>query len=843
VAGALACALAAGAQPLATRGPVLVSFHAAAYPPAALSGGREADVPCDLRIAADGSVVVASCEGPDPVFSRAARDSLLQARFSPASRNGVPIPAQIQFVYRFALAAVRLPEPPEMAASATVAGEVLAGGVRLSIPGADVIAQGVGVAATSDAHGRFALKLPPGHHVLVASAPEYAPEQIETDVAADGRAEIRFHLRRVSVADLSAVVPGERNRQGPTRETIVREELRNVPGSQDDPIRVVENLPGLARIPFSGGQLIVRGAQPQDTGAFIDGQRIPVLYHLLQGPSVVGEESVDRIDFYPGGAGVYFGRTLSGVVNVTSRRGDPERLHGSLAADLNKSSAFLQGPLGESTQFAVGGRRSYVNPIVQFMLRPGEEVSLPVYWDYQARVDHRFSDRDHGTLLVFGSGDSVDVVGATRGSVPLLSGRSISFHRARLSWDRRVSDRLSFTVEPVAGWDVSDESDSGLGAGALARPQRSHETTLSAGLRAGAVYRARPELELRTGIDASLDRISYTLDQLYDQQLRSLGAPNAEETKLVGVKSFRGIGTFAESELRLGRFRFTPGLRIETLGWTGRTFVAFDPRVWVRFLADDSTTFHAYAGLYHQSPTAEQLDPLAGNPRLLPERAEQYGVGVERKIGPLWTIRAEGYLNRRSSLVFPAEARANGDGTYDNPLQLNSGIARSYGLELLVRRELSARVYGWIAYSLSKSRELARPGAAWQPTIYDQPHILTLLVGYRPSPYVELSGRFRLASGNPVSAAQSAVFNADSGTYTPTLLPFGAVRLPTFIQLDFELNNIWAADDYRFSLYVDFENVLGRRNSEQLVYDYRYAASDTVHGTPLLATIGGRLSF
>jgi hypothetical protein len=216
---------------------------------------------------------------------------------------------------------------------------------------------------------------------------------------------------------------------------------------------------------------------------------------------------------------------------------------------------------------------------------------------------------------------------------------------------------------------------------------------------------------------------------------------------------------------------------------------------------------------------------------------------VERKFGPLWTVHVEGYLNRRRSLVFPAEPRANPDGTYDNPLQLNSGIAHSYGMELLIRRELSARVYGWIAYSLSRSRELPAPGAAWRPTIYDQPHILTVLIGYRPSPYLELSGRFRLASGNPVSAAQSAVFNADSGAYTPTLLPFGAVRLPPFVQLDFELNNIWAADEYRFSLYVDFENVLGRRNAEALVYDFRYAASDTVHGTPLLASIGGRLSF
>ena len=41
---------------------------------------------------------------------------------------------------------------------------------------------------------------------------------------------------------------------------------------------------------------------------FIGGEPIPVLYHFLAGPSVFTYNLIDKIDFYPGGFGVRYGR-------------------------------------------------------------------------------------------------------------------------------------------------------------------------------------------------------------------------------------------------------------------------------------------------------------------------------------------------------------------------------------------------------------------------------------------------------------------------------------------------------------------------------------------------------
>src|SRR5207244_8572286 len=120
----------------------------------------------------------------------------------------------------------------------------------------------------------------------------------------------------------------------------------------------VQNLPGLARAPFLGGALLVRGSPPQDTGTYLDGHRIPQLYHFLGGPSVINEQLLDRIDFYPGGYGAVYGRNLTGAIDVGTRKGDAQGLHGEIDLGMYEGLAFIEGPVDSGTQFAVAARRS-----------------------------------------------------------------------------------------------------------------------------------------------------------------------------------------------------------------------------------------------------------------------------------------------------------------------------------------------------------------------------------------------------------------------------------------------------------------------------------------------------
>src|SRR4029077_17160500 len=132
-----------------------------------------------------------------------------------------------------------------------------------------------------------------------------------------------------------------------TKQTLSKVELTTVPGTLGDPLRVVQSLPGVARAPYGLGVLIVRGANPNDTGAFIDTLNVPHLYHFLVGPSVIAANLVEKLDFFPGGFGARYGRFSGGLLDVTLRTDVGHELHGSVDLNVLDASAFFEGPVGD----------------------------------------------------------------------------------------------------------------------------------------------------------------------------------------------------------------------------------------------------------------------------------------------------------------------------------------------------------------------------------------------------------------------------------------------------------------------------------------------------------------
>src|SRR5437763_382750 len=299
--------------PELTRAPSLIEFHPADYPPERLARGEEADVGCLVEIDAEGSVanvVVERSAAPD--FDAAAVAAIRSFRFSPAEIDGKPAAVRIRYVYHFVVRKEPAPAP-DHAEDATLRGTVLEAGTRRPIAGADVFAGDA--RASTDVQGRFELRVPPGEIEVHAAAPGFAESRRRGRFEARGSADLTFYLRRTEVGEYSAVVEGSRPENSPTRHTLRHEELVNVPGSLNDPLRVIQDLPGLNRAPFLGGALLVRGTPPADTGIYFDGQRFPILYHFLGGPSVINEQLLDRIDFSPRGHGAYHARNLTAAID------------------------------------------------------------------------------------------------------------------------------------------------------------------------------------------------------------------------------------------------------------------------------------------------------------------------------------------------------------------------------------------------------------------------------------------------------------------------------------------------------------------------------------------------
>jgi len=197
-----------------------------------------------------------------------------------------------------------------------------------------------------------------------------------------------------------------------SKRVLSREEVEHIPGSYGDPLRVIQNLPGVARQPFLGGQLVIRGASANDSQVYLDGETLPSLFHFVGGPSVISEKFIDDVAYYPGGFGVAYGLATAGVVDIHSRLPEAKQFHGKASIDLGQAQLYLEIPIGDRTTIQIAGRRSYIDAILPLVLklapqRSGTTVTAltPVYYDYQFRLTHKTLSFGEFSLFIFGSDD------------------------------------------------------------------------------------------------------------------------------------------------------------------------------------------------------------------------------------------------------------------------------------------------------------------------------------------------------------------------------------------------------------------------------------------------------
>src|SRR6185369_7142929 len=146
--------------------------------------------------------------------------------------------------------------------------------------------------------------------------------------------------------------------------SLSRAEVRQIPGTFGDPFRAIEIMPGVTPIVSGLPFFFVRGAPPGDVGYFLDGVRVPLLFHVGAGPSVVHPALIQRVDLYPGGYPARFGRYSGGI--VSGETAPPlDRAHGEFNVRLFDAGALVETPFalpGDSKErgsILVGGRYSY----------------------------------------------------------------------------------------------------------------------------------------------------------------------------------------------------------------------------------------------------------------------------------------------------------------------------------------------------------------------------------------------------------------------------------------------------------------------------------------------------
>jgi outer membrane receptor protein involved in Fe transport len=615
---------------------------------------------------------------------------------------------------------------------------------------------------------------------------------------------------------------------------------------------VVEDLPGVARTsPIGGGLLVIRGSKPGDSLVFLDGQPVPLIYHFGALSSTVNPDLLEAIDLLPGNFSVYYGDMTGGLIEVRSRKLRDE-LHGYANLGLIDTSLMLEGPTGvEGLTFAVAGRRSYFDLILKQVFSSAD-VGLsvaPVYYDGQFRLDYRPKGSNHSfSLFALTSKDELALLfNRPLAADPNVSGNfdlvtAFSQIRGRHQWH---SGQWSVDTNAMFEW-VDGKIDVGQQYFTLA--------LYDSFLRSTITRDVDESLQIAGGVDIAnrRARVAAKVNQAFlirEGEFNQNAPPRPDDKQIVlSSQPFNRFspGVWVEGRVRpLPKLLLNPGLRFDLFQYSpGATQSTVSPRVTGRYEWNEQLALKAGFGRYTEGARNGDAARPFGNPDILPEIAWQTTAGFEARPVPGIFLSFEGYYKWLDQVISRSDALVpDGTGQLVPQVLANTGIGRIYGVEVLLRRELSERFFGWIAYSLSRSVRRDTPDSAYRLFDFDQTHALTVIASYKLPAGWQMGGRFRLISGNPETPIVGATYLASADVYLPIFGATNSSRLPLFHQLDFRVDKVWTYDQWSLDLYLDVVNAYNHRSIEGTTYSYDYTQKGVFQGLPVLPTLGMKGSF
>jgi TonB family protein len=634
-------------------------------------------------------------------------------------------------------------------------------------------------------------------------------------------------------------VLGERPPREATAHVISAEQARTLPGSNGDPLRAVENMPGVGRPPGLNGDLIVRGSAPQDSVIFIDGIAVPGAYHFGGLSSVIPTEALDRIDFRPGNFGPEYGRAMGGVVELGMRSPRSDRYSGLVQVDSIDGRFLLQGPLGKRTRFLIAGRRSWLDAWLPHVLNDDDVAfkSAPVYYDGQLVLEHDLTRRTTARLFLFGSDDRMALlIKSPDGQDPSEGGRLAarnSFLRLGLRLNTRFNDAVSLTN--MLSWGPERSSFVfGIDSFDFTVQQFAWRSELRA--------RLHRSITAAAGIDLTASRYDMRLYVRPYPATDEVDGPDFARPSRLFVDEiwlFRPA-VYALLELTpLDGLRLMPSVRVDYTHDTGK--VTADPRLAMRAVLHDGpyrTTFKAGVGLFHQPPQGVESVSPYGTPGVRSNRSIHSSAGFEQQFMPGLSLSLEGFYKHYSDLVVSVPDE---DGSPVGARFENRGSGRAYGSEFLLRYQGDGRFHGWLSYTLSRSERRNQPDEPLHLFEWDQTHILSALGSVDVGAGFTLGARFRFVSGTPYTPYVGGIVDLDAGAYAavPTAESYSA-RLPSFQQLDLRVDKTFKIRSGRLIAYLELRNAYNRKNTEQISYRFDYAQAKRESGLPILPVIGLR---
>ena len=636
-----------------------------------------------------------------------------------------------------------------------------------------------------------------------------------------------------------------------------------------DVIRGITTMPGVSTAGELSSGFNVRGGDVGQNLILQDEGVITNPAHLFGFFSAFNPDLVSNVSLYKGGGPANYGGRISSVLKVNLRNGDAGRYVVNGGVGLVSSRLTIEGPIKRNrSSFIIGGRASYVNWLIKALNNKDLTNSEANFGDISAKL---FFDLNENNAISFTNYSSFDNFKLNSDSTMIWRTQNVSF-----KWDHSFNDKLYSNLnisnsnyiskvdyqDPVEGsifsnsinnfrlnyelnWLITDKYEADVGINinqSEIEPGRLEPASL--GVNSEQIdINNQHSLEAAIFINNDIDlspKLSFTLGLRFSNFWRY-----GEDE----------IFTYDENNLD-GRY---PSI-IDTTSYGKRELIKYynglEPRLSMRYLITDNFSLKAsyyrtyqYLHLISNTVSATPQDFWLSSSLILePERADQFSLGLfanynEDKI----ELSVEGFYKNLDNVIDYIEGASNIlNQSMESGLIQGEGIA--YGIEGMAKRN-NGKINGWVSYTYSRSLRKFNStlqyktinSGQYYPSVYDQPHNLSIVLNYKISPNVTLSTNFSFSTGRPITIPISKV----SYEQYLTVLSYSErneYRIPDYHRLDLSLTikdkprrNKLIHGEWVFGIY----NVYGRKNA----YSIFFKGKGDAYKLSILGTVFPSISY
>ncbi len=521
--------------------------------------------------------------------------------------------------------------------------------------------------------------------------------------------------------------------------------------------------------------MYVRGGAADQNLVMLD--EVPVFnaYHLYGMFSTFNSDIVKSAQMNRGSFNAEYGGRLSSVITVQSIDGNDNQWQGNVSLGLLTNKVLFQGPIWKNrTTIAVAVRRSnfdyLTQPIVQAIFKDSNNINLYNFYDINAKLNHRFSEKSSLSFTYYAGGDKASFVEKHR--VANLE-KDYSQKReqsngwgnqiASLRWQYMPNEKTRFTAKAhVSQYDFNQHNDFSLKVNYRSDTVKKVDDYTSYNLKNGL-----KDIDLSAKIDVQMNKFlgirfggGYTQhtftpgDRTLYTQIDSVKRTYQYNDKKVITPEIYSHGQIEYHHPKIGYFDL--GLRITYFGLGEKQYYVrpeprfnyrykVNQRTWVKASASQNIQFfHQLNNLAMGLPSDLWVPSVAG---LEPSKARQSAIGMTRA-GKNYQLSSEIFYRKFYNLLEYKENAVYATSAVNWEQMVTQGNGEAKGMELLIEKT-TGKLTGWASYTLmynNRQFNQINQGKVF-PSRYDRRHNINLVGIYQLSKKFTISGTWTFNTG------------------------------------------------------------------------------------------------